>query len=143
MEKKVKKQTKQVKKNTAKNTSEESSLILGMIKGLAIAYAITCIVFIVYALILTYTSVSEKHIALVAIICTVAATVVAGFDTARSAKSRGLLWGVLCGVCYALILFVIGILLGDGVSFNTGKITTLLIAAAGGGLGGILGINKK
>lgn len=130
-------------KQGKKNTSGEATQMVGLAKGLAIAYAITSIVFIAYAIILTYTSTTEKHIALVAMICTVVSTIVAGFDSARSAKRKGLFWGILAGFCYAVILFLIGIVLGNGFQFDGGKITTILISLAGGGVGGILGINLK
>lgn len=130
-------------KQIKKNPSEEKSQVMNLVKGLAIAYAITSIIFIGYAILLTYTAMTEKHIALVAIICTVISTVVAGFDSARGAKSKGLVWGIMAGLGYTIILFLIGIFLGNGFLFDGGKITTLLLSLAGGGVGGILGINVK
>ena len=59
--------------------------------GIAIAFAITCIVFIAYALILTYTGVSEKYIGIVSVICTVASAAIAGFDSAKGECCGGLL----------------------------------------------------
>lgn len=137
MEKAIKKQ-KQVKKNTEDKGNPQ---LVCMVKALAIAFAITCIVFITYALILTYTSITEQNIPLVSLICTVVSAAVAGFDSAKGAKSRGLIWGMAAGVIYAVLLFAICILSGAEFVLNGGKMTLLLISLAGGGIGGIMGIN--
>lgn len=115
-----------------------------MAKALSISMAITLIVFIIYAILLTYTNVSEKNINTVAILCTVLSTAVAGFDCARGIKSRGLLWGILSGGIYAIIIFIIGIASGEGgFSFTGRSAVTIIVALAGGGIGGIFGVNKK
>lgn len=134
---------KQAAKQAKKSSTEEKSQPVKLVRGLAVAYAITSIVFIAYAMLLTYTEMTEKHIAFVAIICTVISSAVAGFDSAKGVKSRGLLWGVAAGACYALILFIICIFAGEGPLLDSGKLTTLLLSLAGGGVGGIMGINIK
>lgn len=132
-------------KKPAKKSMEKmnSPQIVCMIKALAIAYAITCIIFITYAILLTYTSMTEQNVPLVSLICTVVSAAVAGFDMAKGAKSKGLIWGLAAGVCYVVILFAIIILSGGNFTFSGGKLTTFLIALAGGGIGGVMGINMK
>lgn len=132
-------------KKLAKKSMENvnSSQIICMVKALAIAYAITCIVFITYAILLTYTSMTEQNVPLISLICTVVSAAVAGFDMAKSAKNKGLIWGLLAGIFYVIILFVIIILSGGNFEFSGGKITTFLISLAGGGIGGVMGVNMK
>ena len=132
--------TAKMKKN---DSAERQSRSVGMLKGMAAAYAITCIVFIAFGILLTYTNISEDKVPLTALICTAVASAVAGFDWAKYAKSRGILWGVLAGVVYAVILFILEMLAGSGFALDTAKLTMLLVAMAGGGIGGILGINMK
>ena len=109
--------------------------------GIAIAFAITCIVFIAYALILTYTGVSEKYIGIVSVICTVASAAIAGFDSAKGANKRGMLWGIAAGLLYAIILFAICSIAGR--NFDSARMITFIVAGAGGGIGGIIGINMR
>lgn len=132
---------------TAKMKKSDSvgqcSRSVGMLKGMAASYAITCIVFIAFGILLTYTNISEDRVPLVALICTAVASAIVGFDWAKCAKSRGILWGVLAGVVYVFILFILELLAGSGFMFDTAKLTMLLVAMAGGGIGGIIGINIK
>lgn len=136
---------KEVKKKPAakKESTGKKNQLQCLAKGLGIAYAITAIVFIVYAIILTYTNVTDKHVGLIAVICTVAASAVCGFDSAKAADSKGIIWGMIAGICYAAILFIIGFFVIGGAYFDAGKLITLLVATAGGGIGGIFGINTK
>lgn len=65
-----------------------------------------------------------------------------GYLTARIAGSRGLIVGLLCGLCVFLCLTVIGFCTG---SFRFGAITLIRLAvlAVFGILGGIKGVNRK
>lgn len=133
-----------VKKQAKKNTAGiGGTQVISLVKGLALSFAITCVVFFAYALILTYSQVGETRISFVALICTAASTLAAGFVAAKGAASKGLLWGMGAGACYALILIAIGVLSSIAPGLDMGKLTTLCVSAAGGGIGGILGINGK
>lgn len=134
---------KAMKKIKRKSEEQTNSRLLDMLKGMAIAYAITCIVFIAYGILLTYTGVSEENIPIVAMICTAISSAVAGFDWAKCAESRGILWGILAGLIYGIILFLAEAFAGNGFRMSTSKIIMLLVAMAGGGVGGIFGINMK
>ena len=120
-----------------------NSQILCMLKGIVMAYAVTCIIFITYGIVLTYTDITEEKLPLIALCCTVISAGIAGFDWARCAKARGILWGILAGLAYGLILFVLDGIAGSGFSVVGSKGLMILLAAAGGGVGGILGINMK
>lgn len=117
--------------------------IQGLIGGVAIAYAITCIVLIVYALLLTYTSVSEKNMSLVVILATIISVAIAGFDTARCAKEKGWFWGLIAGFIYAVILIIISAIVSKTSIASVGTLTILIISLASGAIGGMLGINSK
>lgn len=122
---------------------EERSQIFKLFSGIMVAYAITCVIFIGYAILLTYTSITEKNISLVVTITTIISALVAGFDSARGAKEKGWFWGVIAGICYAVILIAIGTWFSEGFSFDARSVTLLILAIASGGLGGVLGINVK
>lgn len=143
MEKKEKKQN--IKKRDNVKTKKEigNSQILCMLKGIVMAYAVTCIIFITYGIVLTYTDITEEKLPLIALCCTVISAGIAGFDWARCAKARGILWGILAGLVYGVILFVLDGIAGSGFSVVGSKGLMILLAAAGGGVGGILGINMK
>lgn len=122
---------------------KKKTLAVSAAKGMAAAYALTAAVFIGYAALLTYTGVSERYISLVALICTLAASAIAGFDTAAGAGERGLIWGIAAGLLYAVILLAVAMLCGDGFKLTPGFGATVAIALAGGGIGGVLGVNRR
>lgn len=132
------------KKTLKLKNFEGISPMINIIKCVAIAYAITIIIFIAYAIILTYTEFTEKQIPIVVIITIIISVMVAGYDSAKSANSKGWLWGMTAGLIYAVILIIIGVLSTKGnieIEFST--IVMLIMSIAGGGLGGMIGINAK
>jgi len=114
-----------------------------LFSGVMIGYAITALVFITYAILLTYTNLTEDNISTVITITTIISVLVAGFDAARGRAKRGWLWGIAAGFMYSLLLIVVlGFLVGEIPM--TARITTILtLSLAGGGLGGVFGINMK
>lgn len=125
-----------------KNRKSENCMF-SVLKGCGVAYAITCIVFAIFALILTYTDVSEEYIHIVSIVCAAISCVVGGGMASVKSGSKGLLKGVATGLVYAVILLAVNILAGSETEGITGKITMLVCAMASGGIGGIMGVNKK
>lgn len=113
------------------------------LRGMGVAYAITCIIFIGFGILLTYTSLSEESLPMVSLICTALSAAAAGYDWAACKKKKGLLWGALAGVVYAVLLYLITSLAADHFSLELSGMMTLAVAAAGGTIGGILGVNRK
>ncbi len=114
-----------------------------MAKGMAVAYGITCIFFITYGLVLTYTNVSEQSLPMVALVCTAISSAVAGYDWAKCRKKRGFMMGLAAGLVYTVILFIVTALASDTFTVGMSKLMTIIVALAGGGIGGILGVNGK
>ncbi len=125
-----------------KDGSENKSLGAAILKGLGIAFGITCIIFVICALILTYTDVNDSFIGIVSTICTAVSALCAGKIWASYVGQKGLIVGVIAGIVYGIILLVISVVSGGG-PLSLGAGSCLLIAAAGGGIGGILGVNAK
>ena len=116
---------------------------LCLVRGMAVAYAITCIIFIGFGILLTYTSLSEESLPLVSLGCTAFSAAAAGYDWAACMKKKGLLWGALAGAVYAVLLYFITSLAGDSFRLELSGIMTLIVAVAAGAIGGILGVNCK
>ena len=114
-----------------------------MITGVLMAYAITAIAFLAYALLVTYTNMSERNLPTVVAITTLLSVMVAGFDAAKGAQSRGWLWGMGAGLAYVLILAIIMVTVLPSFAVDGRTLLTTVLGVAGGGLGGILGINLK
>ena len=122
---------------------EKSKQIKALVIGVLMGYAITCIIFLGYSMLITYTSMTERNLPMVVAITTLLSVIVAGFDTAKAAENKGWLWGMAAGLVYILILT--GLMMGvlQGFAADTRTVTSIVLAIAGGGMGGILGINMR
>ena len=117
--------------------------IKSLFSGVMIGYAITLIVFITYAILLTYTNLSEDNIVMVVTTTSVISVLVAGFDAARTQAKKGWLWGLAAGLMYGgLLIFAMAIFNGGTISIAR-SLSLLALSLAGGGLGGVIGINVR
>jgi len=112
-------------------------------KGVLAAFAITIIAFLAYAMLVTYTNMSERNLPTVVAITTLLSVMVAGFDAAKGANQRGWLWGMAAGFAYILVLVIIMTVMLPAFAVDGRTFTTIAIGIAGGGLGGMLGINLR
>lgn len=125
------------------SVERKGSQVKTLIMGILVGYAITCVVFLGYSMLITYTSMSEKNIPVVVAVTTLLSVLVAGFDAARGAERKGWLWGMAAGLVYILVLAVIMMAAVKGFTVDSRTITIFVLSIAGGGLGGVLGINLK
>lgn len=119
------------------------SVGLCLVRGMAVAFAITCIIFIGFGILLTYTSFTEESLPLVSLVCTALSAAAAGYDWAACMQKKGILWGLAAGAVYTVLLFLITSLAKDSFSLQLSAVMTLIVALAGGAVGGILGVNRK
>lgn len=122
---------------------ETRSNVVALLKGVVWSYTWTALVFIVAALLFTYTSFDLKHIPMITMMTTLTSVFIAGFITARSAGSKGWIWGILAGGAYALVLCLLKVMTKDPLIFNRQLWSLWAMALGGGALGGILGVNSK
>ena len=109
---------------------------------MAVALAVSCIFFIAYGIVLTYTALAESTIPIVALCCTALSAGIAGFDWAKCIKRRGLIWGLLAGLVYGFLLWAITSFGSGDFALHTTFWRMMAVALAGGAAGGLLGIHK-
>lgn len=126
-----------------KKETKTGNVTLCLIRGMAVAFAITCIIFIGFGILLTYTELSEKNLPMVSLICTALSAAAAGYDWAACMQKRGILWGLTAGAVYAVLLYLITGLAADRFILALSVVMTLVVAMAAGAIGGILGVNRK
>ena len=114
-----------------------------LLRGMAVAFAITCIIFIGFGILLTYTEISEESLPVVSLVCTALSAAAAGYDWAACMQKKGILWGAAAGAVYTVLLYLITGLAADSFVLELSGIMTLAVALAGGAVGGILGVNRK
>lgn len=117
--------------------------LTAMLKGLVTSYIITVVVFVVFAILITYTNTSENHVGTITRLTTAIVCVISGFITARSANNKGLVWGIASGVGYIVVMTIAAFAMVPDYKLGLSLCISLLLAATGGGLGGVVGINVK
>jgi putative membrane protein (TIGR04086 family) len=126
------------------NEIKEIPPMINTLKGVAVGYAITIIVWIAYAILLTYTDLTEKYIPIVVTGTEIIAVLVAGYDSAKGNTTKGWLWGMAAGLIYAIIMIILGtITMRGNAPINLSTVVMLIMLVAGGGLGGMIGVNRS
>ncbi|SNX52655.1 TIGR04086 family membrane protein [Thermoanaerobacterium sp. RBIITD] len=115
--------------------------IPGIITGILIGYIITLAFFIMYAIALTFTSLSELTLPTLTMLITIIGIVVAGALSARNTKSKGWLNGGLAGLLYAIIMLLLGVFFVKDVGPTSAWALKLLWGVILGAIGGMIGIN--
>ena len=121
-------------------TSDQGNIpILFLLKTLLFSYILTGVFLALLAFLLYKVGLTESVVSIVIIAIYVIATFFAGFVAGTKLKSRKFLWGLLMGSAYFLVLVAVSLVLGEPAGQLGGSvITTLVLCAAGGMLGGMI-----
>ena len=122
-----------------KNMMEKGTQAIQILKALLASYLVTGLLLFVLTLFLYKFEWDEQMVTAGIIVIYVLSTFVGGFILGKLKRVRKFLWGLIIGVLYFVLLFLISF--GVYRSFDgngTNVITALLLCAGGGMLGGML-----
>lgn len=122
---------------------ENTNNFLKILKGSAISISITLILLIIFAALLTYTNINETSMPSVIIIVTTISILIGSQITTSKIKKNGILNGMIIGGIYILILYMVSSIVTKNFSLNNYSIIMIAVSLITGGLGGIIGVNKK
>ena len=129
----------------AQNSIEINSKtkILSIIKGAfwGVAFSLICI--LIFALIIKFTSISEKAIFPINQIIKILSILFACFIVGKKVKKGGLFVGLFTGILYTIVAFVIFSILDGSFSFGLSVLNDLTFGAILGMISGILCINIR
>ncbi|MBR5468788.1 MAG: TIGR04086 family membrane protein [Firmicutes bacterium] len=125
------------------NKDNGTNMIIAFAKAQVIAYLITAVMFMLCALLLTYTDVEENIVPVFSLVCTFLSAFVSGIVVSKKADKKGIFWGMLSGAVYAAILIMLLYVAAENTGFDTGRLFSVLTSLFSGSLGGIFGINSK
>lgn len=124
-------------KLTKGEQSVEKDTPLAYLIFLLISYVLTGILLLLLAFLLYRFQLSGKAVAAGVIVIYIVSTFVGGFLAGKKAKNKKYLWGLLMGTCYFVILAALSFLT-NSASGGVGFLTSFLLCAGGGMLGGML-----
>lgn len=110
-----------------------------VIKSVIAAYIITGILLLLTAFLLYMMEPEQSLISLGILVIYVLSCFLGGLLAGKRMQNRKFVWGMVTGLFYFLLLFVVSWVTGNGIHDTVNQVlTTLVLCAAGGMLGGML-----
>lgn len=121
-------------------TSIETS-VKPLIRGLIIGLVITSMLFILFALAMSFYILPTNSATIVASLSIAVGAFFSGYFAAKKLAKNGLIIGALCGFAMFLLFTLIGIA-AFGTAPSTSTLIRLLIFMTSGAIGGIIGVGN-
>ena len=116
-----------------------SNVILRILKALLTSYVVTGILLLVLAFLLYQFQLSKSAVDIGILAIYIISCFLAGFIEGKIMGTRKFLWGAVVGLLYFVLLALISLAVNQGFDNSSSNfVTTLILCAAGGMLGGML-----
>ena len=112
-----------------------------ILKSVGIGYGFSLICFLLLAVLVTFTRLSEGIVPMVTQGIIIVGLTVSGAGAAMRAKSRGWLYGIICGILFIGIIVLVSWIAVDGFTFDKYILSKVLLGIVVGAIGGMIGIN--
>lgn len=119
----------------------EKNDIIYVCEGVLRGFFLTLVLIVIYTVITYFTKTNDKTASAFYVIITALGVMYGAIYAVRKIKRRGWLNGMLVGVFYMLVIFIISLLSGRGASISSYAILRFVLAIFVGTLSGMLGIN--
>ena len=121
------------------NTNKLSSIF----NGILFSFGITMISFLIFGIILSYTSISEDTINPVISVITAVSILIGTSISCIKLEKNGLITGGIIGIIYIGLLYIISSALNNNFTLNTYSIAMMVSGCITGVIGGVIGVNIK
>lgn len=126
-----------------KVNEDNSNSVIRILKGSIIAMVATIILLIIFAALLTYTNINENTMPTVIIIITALSILIGSQIATLKIKKNGIINGALVGLIYVAFLYILSGVITKNFSLNNYSIIMIATSLLVGGVGGIIGVNRK
>ncbi len=130
-----------LKSNLIPQEGELPANIMRIVKGVVLAISLSLILLLIFAVLLTYTNISEDTMIPVVMTIVGISILIGSTICARKIKKNGIVNGGLVGLIYVLLLYLISSLCLVGFSLTINSFVMLIVGLITGMLGGIIGVN--
>ena len=125
------------------NNDNLKANIIRIIKGSLLSIIVSVIFLIVFAMLLTYTSLSENTITPIVLAIVGLSILLGSYLSTKKINKKGILNGAMVGVIYMLILYIISSVIFMDFSINASSIIMIVCGIIAGIIGGIVGVNTN
>ena len=126
-----------------KETSDKKFDIIHTAKCVGFAYIISVFLIFILAICATVSDMDGKMVNIFITLITCISVALGGFMSARGTGHGGLINGVLAGLIYTIILYLVGGLISRDISFNIVTVIAVALGIICGGIGGVFGVNTS
>ena len=123
--------------------TRSSNSLISILKGTILSIFLTLILLIIFALLLTYTNINENTMPAVIIIVTAISILLGSQITTGKIKRNGIINGIIVGSLYIFTLYILSSIITKDFSFSKYSIIMIITSVLIGGIGGIIGVNRK
>lgn len=120
---------------------EKNNGYLPAAEGVLRGFIITVVLLLIFAVVMTFTEVSEKASSTFYLVTTILSIMYGSIYAVRKIKRRGWLVGIIVTILYLLVLYIVSVVSGNPAVIGTDRIPRILLAIIVGALSGIIGIN--
>lgn len=120
---------------------ENNKNIGRIIKGSVTAILVSLVLLLVYAIVLSYTNISETTMTPVVITISGVSILIGSTISSLKIKKQGMLNGALVGLIYILFIYMLSSILLTGFEVNIKSIIMMLVSTFAGMIGGVIGVN--
>ena len=114
---------------------------INILKGIGIAFIVTFICFIILAIVLTYSNISENIMNPTIIIITSISILIGSSISNIKIKKNGLINGGIIGGVYIVLLYLFSSIFSMNFSLNSQSVIMIVTGIVFGILGGVIGVN--
>lgn len=132
---------KKVYKVKTKDENDKSSTYAVMIKSLLICFIISFVMIFIYALILSFSSISDAAMSKVTQTILIISVAIASAYGGKKTRRRGWMFGSVLGLIFSILLIPFGMVIGQDFVIDIFLVAKMLVTAAVGAIGGIIGVN--
>ena len=125
------------------NNDNLKANIIRIIKGSLLSIIVSVIFLIVFAMLLTYTSLSENTITPIVLAIVGLSILLGSYLSTKKINKKGILNGAMVGIIYMLILYIISSVIFMDFSINASSIIMIVCGIIAGIIGGIVGVNTN
>jgi len=125
----------------SQSNGKQSINLLKILKGVFKAYLFTILLFLIFALIMYFTSISENIIPKAVVVISAVSILLSGINTTRDVESMGWLHGGLVGFLYMGILTILSFLIVPSFAFSLNIAVDMFLGFLVGVIAGILGVS--
>lgn len=132
-----------LKDYTKKSPSEEKGINLSgiFLKSLGVCFLISFVMILLYALILSFTSVSDSSMNITMQVIMIVSITISSIFGGKKTSRKGWLFGLVLGLVFTVLLIPLGMGFGQDFSLDKYFFAKLLMGGVVGLIGGIIGVN--